>query len=139
MSWWNYKIFSKPHKYSKQVSPNTKFIFEFGKNNKINLLDVRMKNPNNSEFETFVYQKSRNIDTYINWNAHVPTECKIGTLTNLTKQKLYVLMKLNWIKKWKILRKCSSISMNQFINQKLNDNQTEHKTPGLMKLPIMFN
>ena len=66
--------------------PNINFTFELEKNNEINFLDVLIKRVNNNKLETGVYRKLTSTDIYINWNAHAPTEWKIGTLRNLIKQ-----------------------------------------------------
>ena len=49
-------------------------------------MDVLIKRVNNNKLETGVYQKPTSSDIYINWNAHAPTEWKIGILRNLIKQ-----------------------------------------------------
>ena len=45
-----------------------------------------IKRVNNSKLETSAYRKPTSTDIYINWNAHAPTEWKIGTLRNLIKR-----------------------------------------------------
>ena len=65
---------------------NVNFTFELQKNNEINFLDVLIKGVNNNKLETGVYRKPTSIDIFIKWNAHAPTEWKIGTLRNLIKQ-----------------------------------------------------
>ena len=66
--------------------PNINFTFELEKNNEINFLDVLIKRVNNNKLETGVYRKLTSTDIYITWNAHAPTEWKIGTLRNLIKR-----------------------------------------------------
>ena len=54
--------------------PNINFTLELEKNNEINFLDVLIKSVNNNKLETGVYRKVTITDSYINWNAHAPTE-----------------------------------------------------------------
>ena len=65
--------------------PNINFTFELEKNNEINFLDAVIKRVDNNKLETGVYRKSTSTDIYIKWNAHSPTEWKIGTLRNFIK------------------------------------------------------
>ena len=37
-----------------------------------------------------MYQKETNINIYINWNGHAPSNWKIGTLENLLKPEKIV-------------------------------------------------
>ena len=49
-------------------------------------MDLLIKRVNNNKLETGAYRKPTSSDIYINWNAHAPTELKIGTLGNLIKR-----------------------------------------------------
>ena len=62
------------------------FIFELEKNNEIKFLVVLIKRVNNNKLQTRVYWKSTSSNIYLNWNAHAPTEWKVGTLRSLIKQ-----------------------------------------------------
>ena len=58
------------------------FTFEVEHNNKLPFLDVLLiKNSNN--IDTTVYRKPTNTDIYLNWNSHVPTTWKRGTLRTI--------------------------------------------------------
>ena len=63
-----------------------KFAFQMEKSNEVNFLDVLIKRVNNNKLEIGVYPKPTSTDICINWNTHVPTEWKIGTLRNLIKR-----------------------------------------------------
>ena len=65
--------------------PNINFTFELDKSNEIKFLEVLIKRVNNNKLETGVSRKPTSTDIYMNWNAHAPTEWKIGTLRNLIK------------------------------------------------------
>ena len=49
-------------------------------------MDILIKRLNNNKLETNFYRKPTSTNIYINWDAHAPTEWKIGTVKNLTKQ-----------------------------------------------------
>ena len=65
---------------------NIQFTFELEKNKQITFLDVLVKRKAANQIETCIHRKETSTDLYINWNAHVPMEWKIGTLKNLVKR-----------------------------------------------------
>ena len=112
--------------------PNINFTFELEKNNEINFLDVLIKRVNNNKLETGVYRKPTSTDIYINWNAHAPTEWKIGTLRNLIKRAKLIcsdesLMNVEMKYLTKVFHEVNDYPMsiiNSIAQQELNDSQS---------------
>ena len=60
--------------------PNLQFTFELENVGKLSFLDILVIRQSNNKFQTPVYRKNTNTDTYLNWFSHAPNTWKRGTL-----------------------------------------------------------
>ena len=98
-------------------------------------MDVLIKRVNNNKPETAVYRKSTSTDIYINWNAHAPTELKIGTLRNLIKRAKLIRSGESLVKEeikylTKVFHEVNDYPMsiiNTVAQQELNDSQSKNR------------
>ena len=115
--------------------PHINFTFEMEKNNEINLLGVLIKRVNNNKLETGVYRKPTSTDIYIIWNAHAPTEWKIGTLRNLIKRAKLICSDESLVKEemkylTNVFHEVNDYPMsiiNTIAQQELNDSQSKNR------------
>ena len=97
-------------------------------------MDVFIKRVNNNKLETGVYQKPTSSDIYINWNAHAPTEWKIGTLWNLIKRAKLICSDESLVKEemkylTKVFHEVNDYPMsiiNTIAEKELNDSQSKN-------------
>ena len=112
-----------------------KFAFQVEKNNEVNFLDVLIKRVNNNKLETGVYPKPTSTDICINWNTHVPTEWKIGTLRNLIKRAKLICSGDGLVKEEmkylaNLFQEDTNYPMsiiNTIAQQELNDSQSKNR------------
>ena len=82
---------------------------------------------------TGVYRKPAITDIYINWNAHAPTEWKMGTFRNLIKLEKLICSDESLVKEemkylTKVFHEVNDYSMsvmNTIAQQELNDSQNK--------------
>ena len=98
-------------------------------------MDVLIKIVNNNKLETGVYQKPTSTDIYIKWNAHAPTEWKIGTLRNLIKRAKLISSDESLVNEemkylTKVFHEVNDYPMsiiNTIAQQELNDSQSKNR------------